>query len=165
MIPYIQSNKIRKAYAKVLEAKSGIDIALTKRYDLLTHSYAILNKYLDGETRLVKEAIQIHQNMSAQEMSDASRYMDDLARRLIDTVRLNMETNTNPVFQEVLKQIQDSEEHLQAARRLYNANVTILNELICSYTGRKIAEKMNIDEEYYFEAYSHKKEDVEFQRK
>ncbi len=98
-------------------------------------------------------------------MSEADRYMDNLANKLVLTIKDNLSLKTNPVIAQTLRNIQDCEDHLQAARRLYNQNVAELNELLIPLRNRKVAEDLGIDDGVFFEANAEKKENVEFMRK
>lgn len=44
-------NRIRTAELKVKEADSGIDVALTKRYDVLTKQLATVKEYASYESK------------------------------------------------------------------------------------------------------------------
>ena len=62
---------------------------------------------------------------------------------------------------ELQEGIRDAEEHLQAARRIYNANVTNYNTSIKLFPGKLLAGKRSPKE--FFEAEDYKKEDVKMQ--
>lgn len=57
----------------------------------------------------------------------------------------------------------DTEEHLQAARRGYNANVTALNTKIVSFPSSIIAKRLNIQEKEMFKAEEIKRQDVKIE--
>jgi LemA protein len=52
------------------------------------------------------------------------------------------------------------EEHLQAARRLYNSNVSYLNQRIVSFPSSIVAGSLGLRSRLFFEAEDSKKQDV-----
>ena len=55
----------------------------------------------------------------------------------------------------------DTEEHLQAARRAYNSNVTIFNTKVVTFPSSIVAGNMGLSKRDYFEAETSKRQDVE----
>ena len=64
---------------------------------------------------------------------------------------------------ELQKAVANTEEHLQAARRLYNANVTRINTVIVTFPKSIVANKIKMERKPYFEAEEAKREDVKFE--
>ena len=71
------------------------------------------------------------------------------------------ELKSSEVFVELQKGIRDAEEHLQAARRVYNANVTAYNTAIAMFPASLLAGGRTAKEFYEAEEYKH--EDVKMQ--
>ena len=63
------SNKINKAIVKIDEASSGIDVALTKRYDVLTKMIDVVKSYAKHEKDTLFEVIKLRKNMSIEEVT------------------------------------------------------------------------------------------------
>ena len=55
------------------------------------------------------------------------------------------------------------EEQLQAARRLYNANVSAYNQAIIVFPGSLVANSMHLTKREFFEAEETKKADVKIE--
>ena len=68
----------------------------------------------------------------------------------------------NTVFLELQSAVANTEEHLQAARRLYNANVTRINTIIVTFPQSIVANAIHMEKKPYFEAEEAKKADVKF---
>jgi len=68
------------------------------------------------------------------------------------------ELKSGEVFRQLQAGIADAEEHLQAARRVYNANVAAYNTSIVMFPASLLAGGRTAKE--FFEAESHKREDV-----
>lgn len=134
IIWFIRSkNWFRATKIKIDEANSGIDVALTKRYDLLTKSLAIAKGYAKHESETLIETIKMRneKGVSAMSQEEKSEFNSKLAgaQKSLDVVVENYPTlKADSHFLELQKQSADCEEQLQAARRLYNANVSIFNQ-------------------------------------
>ncbi len=156
-------NGFRSKEIKVTEALSGIEVALTKRYDLLTKLFDATKGYMKHEKEVLTEVVNLRSkmsgNMNVSEMNDAQSQMGGMFSRLFAVAEEYPELRSSDVFIELQKGIQDAEEHLQAARRLYNANVTSYNTAIVMIPSSFLAGNRQAKE--FFEAEEYKKADVE----
>ena len=94
-------------------------------------------------------------------MGEADKQMGELAGRLFAVAESYPELRSSEAVAELQEGIRDAEEHLQAARRIYNANVTNYNTSIKLFPGKLLAGKRSPKE--FFEAEDYKKEDVKMQ--
>lgn len=152
------SNKFKVAKIKIDESKSGIEVALTKRYDTLTKLLDVTKGYAKHEKEIFAEVIRLRKGMSVQEMSQASAKMDEMAKQINFTAEAYPELRSSVAFSNLQKAIVDAEEHLQAARRAYNSNVTRFNTMIVVFPSSLLAGKYSPEE--FFEAEPAKREDV-----
>ena len=76
------SNNIKRMEIKVDEAFSGIEVALTKRYDMLTKMLDVCRGFMKHESELFSKVISLRQGMSLGEMGKADREMGELTGRL-----------------------------------------------------------------------------------
>ena len=72
-------NGLRASALKVDEANSGIDVALTKRYDVLTKQLAVVKEYASHESKTLFETIRMRSGMSMSEKIDAANKMNQVA--------------------------------------------------------------------------------------
>ena len=86
--------------------------------------------------------------MSVNEMGKADREMGELTGRLFAVAENYPELRSSEVFMELQRGIRDAEEHLQAARRLYNANVSRYNTAIAIFPASLLA-KGRSPKEFY----------------
>ncbi|MFA6627697.1 MAG: LemA family protein, partial [Bacilli bacterium] len=56
--------------------------------------------------------------------------------------------------------IMDTEEHLQAARRLFNSNVRAINQIIVTFPQSIVANAIHMQKKNFFEAEEAKRQDV-----
>ncbi len=153
-------NGIKVAQLKVKEALSGIDVALTKRYDVLTKMVDVVKGYQKHERELLTEVISLRMGMSMQERNAANAQMNALADKLNVFVENYPELKASANFAELQKAILDVEEHLQAARRMYNANVTSYNAKLVMFPSSVVAGAMGATPEEFFAAEEAKRADV-----
>jgi LemA protein len=98
--------------------------------------------------------------MSMQEKNAANQQMDEMAKQINILAENYPELKSSNNFAELQRAIADVEEHLQAARRLYNANVSAYNAKIVVFPNSIVANGMGAREKVYFEAEEYKRQDV-----
>ena len=155
------SNNIKRMEIKVDEAFSGIEVALTKRYDMLTKMLDVCRGFMKHESELFSKVISLRQGMSLGEMGKADREMGELTGRLFAVAENYPELRSAQVFAELQQGVHDAEEHLQAARRLYNASVSSYNAAIAVFPDSLLARGRSPRE--FFEAEESRREDVKVQ--
>lgn len=153
-------NGIKVAGLKVSEALSGIDVALTKRYDVLTKMVDVVKGYQKHEKELLTEVINLRMGMSMQERTTANAQMNQLTDKINLFVENYPELKASANFSGLQKAVLDVEEHLQAARRMYNANVTSYNAKIVMFPGSIVAGMMGAAQKEFFVAEEAKRADV-----
>ncbi len=153
-------NGIKVALLKVKESLSGIDVALTKRFDVLTKMLDVVKGYQEHEKTVLTELVALRSGMSMKERNKANGSMDELTRQINILAENYPELQSSNNFVELQKAIVDVEEHLQAARRMYNANVTAYNKKLITFPNSIVAGAMGAREEEFFEAEAAKRADV-----
>lgn len=154
------SNGFKRMDIKISEAQSGIEVALTKRFDLLTKLLDVAKGYKQHETELFSEVIKLRKGMSIDELKQAAASMDGMASSLNVVAEAYPELRSSDVFRELQAGIRDAEEHLQAARRLYNSNVTAFNTAIRVFPSSIVAKSQNAVERGFFVVEEVKRGDV-----
>lgn len=162
------SNKFKKMKVKIDESASGIDIALTKRYDKLTKQLNVVKGYTKYEKEAFVEVTAMRTgatNGSSTEdikrMTEANAQMDQLAKQINLQVEKYPELKANSIFSQLQADITEAEEHLQASRRLYNSNVSRYNQSIIVFPGSLVAKSMHLTKVDFFQAEEQKRSDVE----
>ena len=151
-------NGFKKKEIRVQEGLSGVEVALTKRYDMLTKMLDAAKGYMAHENELFTKVIKLRRGMSVAEMNDAQQQMDSLSGKLFAVAEGYPELRSSDVFVELQRGIRDAEEHLQAARRLYNTSVTSYNTAIAMFPAKILAGSRQPKE--FFAADAGKREDV-----
>lgn len=151
-------NGFKKKEIRVQEGLSGVEVALTKRYDMLTKMLDTAKGYMAHENELFAKVIELRRGMSVEEMNTTAQQMDSLSGKLFAVAEGYPELRSSDVFVELQRSIRDAEEHLQAARRLYNASVTAYNTAIAMFPAKLLAGTRQPKE--FFVADAGKREDM-----
>ena len=159
-------NRLRQLELKVNEAESGIDVALTKRFDMLTKMLQTTKGYAKHEAETLENVVKWRQGIPKEAtLKDKEEFFNQLnqvAQGINVVVEKYPDLKANTVFMELQSAVANTEEHLQAARRLYNANVTTINTIIVTFPQSIVANMIKMEKKPYFEAEEQKRQDVQF---
>ncbi len=159
-------NRLRQLELKVNEAESGIDVALTKRFDMLTKMLQTTKGYAKHEAETLEKVVKWRQGIPKEAtLKDKEEFFNQLnqvAQGINVVVEKYPDLKANTVFMELQSAVANTEEHLQAARRLYNANVTTINTIIVTFPQSIVANMIKMEKKPYFEAEEQKRQDVQF---
>ncbi|MCL2633478.1 MAG: LemA family protein [Oscillospiraceae bacterium] len=153
-------NKLKVMQIKVNETLSGIEVALAKRHDMLIKMLDTAKGYMKHERETLIETIKFRKGMSISELNEASVKMDSVASTINAVAESYPELRSADVFKELQVGIRDVEQHLQAARRLYNSSVTSLNNVVAVVPSNIVAGLCGIKKEEFFVAEEYQKSDV-----
>ncbi|MDR1642979.1 MAG: LemA family protein [Clostridiales bacterium] len=154
------SNLFKSLDVKVKEADSGIDVALVKRYDTLVKLMDVVKAHARHEMDVLSHIAKLRTGMGTKEKADLSRQLDVAAERINAVAEAYPELRSSASYKQLQDAILDAEDHLQAARRVYNMNVSAYNQSIVQFPASLIAEATRCQMKEFFEAESHKREDV-----
>lgn len=161
IIWYISTvNKLNRTIVKIDEADSGIDVALTKRYDVLTKMMDTVKAYAKHEKETLFEVINLRKGMTLEEKNAENAKMSHNLEKIHVVVENYPELKSSENYKTLQQSIVDVEEHLQAARRMYNSNVSIFNQMIVTFPTSIIANSKGMVKKDFFEADEVKKQDV-----
>lgn len=156
-------NKFRTMLVKIDESESGIDVALTKRFDVLTKMLGAVKGYTKHEKETLEGVISMRapqSNMSIEDKSKYSAALDDAAKTINVVVERYPDLKADKNFSILQDSISEVEEHLQAARRIYNQNVSRYNKSIIVFPASIVAGAKYTKRDF-FEAEDAKRKDVE----
>lgn len=135
-------------------------VALTKRYDVLTKMLDVVKGYQAHEKTVLTELVKLRSGMTMAEKNAANQKMEQLTKDINILAENYPELKSSNNFMELQKTIADVEEHLQAARRLYNANVNTYNTKLVVFPSSIVANNMHAVKKPFFEAEEAKRQDV-----
>lgn len=161
VIWYISTlNSLNRMIVKIDESLSGIDVALTKRYDVLTKMIDVVKSYAKHEKETLFEVIKLRDNMSLKEKGKANQSMDENFKKINIIAENYPELKSSENFKTLQQSITDVEEHLQAARRLFNSNVSLYNQKLVSFPDSVVANSKGMIKKDFFEIDEIKRDDV-----
>lgn len=144
-------NSLKKLSLKVDEALSGIDVALSKRYNVLSKMMETVKGYTKYEKEVLFKTIEMRSNMNLSELKNAKNDMDENINQINMIIEKYPDLKANENFLALQKAIIDAEEHLQAARRLYNSNTSLYNEKVITFPSLIVAKIHHFKLNEYFE--------------
>lgn len=164
----VTMNWFRQTKVKVEEANSGIDVALTKRYDLLTKALASVKGYAKHEAETLSKVIGMRtgniNELSLDEKSKLNAELSEVQRGINVVVEQYPQLKADTQFTLLQNQTADCEEQLQAARRVYNSNVSIFNQKRVSFPDSIVAKRIGFTQDLeFFKADEEKRQDVKFE--
>lgn len=154
------SNRFKVLLVKIDEADAGIDVALIKRYDTLTKLMEVVRAYAKHEADMFREVIQLRSGMGMTDRQEAHKRMDETLDRINVVAEAYPELRSSENYRQLQDAIVEAEDHLQAARRVYNMNVSSFNQSIAVFPGSVIAGRQKYRPKEYFEVDADKKADV-----
>lgn len=158
-------NSLRQLEVKVEEAESGIDVALTKRFDVLTKLVNAVKGYAKHEAETLENVTKwragLPKELTLEQKQEFMTKMNGIQSGINVAVEAYPDLKANQSFLNLQQNITDVEEHLQAARRLFNANVSTINSRIVTFPTSIVAGMIGMSKKEFFEAESAKREDVE----
>ena len=156
-----KGNALARLVVKAQEAASGIDVALSKRYGVLKKMFDASKGYMAHEKYMILESIKLRSGMPMEEKMQAAARMDTAVTTINAVREAYPQLASSAVFVNLQKGISDTEEHLQAARRLYNSNVSTLNQNIVSFPTSIVAAMRGIKKQEMFIAEASHRNDVD----
>ena len=111
----------------------------------------------------ITDTIKYRKGMSMEERVEANNKMNETLGKINVLAEAYPELKASENFKTLQTAIADVEEHLQAARRLYNANISSYNQRVVSFPSSMIASFKGLSKREFFEADEAKKEDVKIE--
>lgn len=141
---------------QVESAWSKIDVQLQSRMDKLGNLEKTASKYLDSETKTMKDIAEARSaigNAKTPEEKAAANEMATVATRQILAVQENYPNlKSDKNFATLMDEISGSENRIAVARKDYNDEATEYNTKVKKFPTAMIAGMFNFDEVEYFKA-------------
>jgi LemA protein len=150
-------NKLVSLKNKVLEAWSGIDVQLKRRYDLIPNLVNTVKGYAAHESGTLEKVIQARNMAMAAGGTDinsqvsAENALSGTLKSLFALAENYPDLKANASFLDLQQKLNDIEENLANARRYYNALVRDNNTAIEAFPTNLIAGQFNFEKYAFFE--------------
>lgn len=156
----ISYNGYKKRLIKCDESYAGIDVALSKRYNLITNLVETVKGYANHEKEVLTLVTNLR-NTDRTNLDEYSESLDNTKRQLFMLVENYPELKADTNFLHLQKSLSDVEEHLQAARRLYNRSVADYNTYIQMTPRNFIPIIKDASSKTYFQAHTDERGNIE----
>lgn len=137
------------------EAWSDIDVQLKRRYNLIPNLVQTVKGYATHERELFEKVAQARaQAMGAQGMGEKAKAENMLSNTLKSLFAVSEnypELKASQNFLELQRELRDTEDKIQAARRFYNGNVRDLSIKIESFPSNIVAKMFGFKKMELFE--------------
>ncbi len=153
-------NRFARLLVKIKEADSGIEVALTMRFDTLTKMLDVTKAYAKHEAETLGKIVTMRQGMSMTQRIEADSQMDALHGRINVLAEAYPELRSSDNFKALQTSIGDVEEQLQAARRIYNMNVSQFNQMLVTWPDSIVGRMRGHMQQEFFRQDPQKKQDV-----
>ncbi len=152
---------------RVKEAWSDIDVQLKRRHDLIPNLVATVKGYAAHEKDIFENvakarerALTASQKGDPKEVEVAENQLKGALKSLFAVSENYPDLKASENFLELQREIRDTEDKVQSARRFYNRNVKSYNIKIQSIPYNAIASMLGYEKEDFFEAESGERENV-----
>jgi len=138
------------------ESWSGIDTELKRRYDLIPNIVNTVKGYAAHEKQVLEQVTLARSNAVASTGSPGQQARDEnmlvgSLKQLFAVAEGYPELKASGNFLELQKQLTNTEDRIQAARRFYNANVRDINTRVDVFPSNVIARMFGFTKQEFFE--------------
>ncbi|MDO8585380.1 MAG: LemA family protein [bacterium] len=148
-------NGLIRARLRAKEALSDIDVQSKRRYDLIPNLIETVKGYVSHEKNVLENVTAARTRVatggSALENAQAENALSATLKTLFAVLENYPQLKANENFLELQRELSDTENKMQAARRFYNSVVQDLNAKVQSFPSNIIARTFSFHEEKFFE--------------
>ncbi len=142
---------------RVNEAWSDIEVQLKRRYDMIPNLVETVKGYAQHESQTLEKVIKAR-NMAMEvkpehikEMAASENMLSGALKSLFAVSENYPQLQANANFLELQRELRDTEDKLQAARRFYNGNVMALNTKVELFPSNIVAALFHFGRRDFFE--------------
>jgi LemA protein len=147
-------NRLVRLRNMVKEGWSGIDVQLKRRASLIPNLVETVKGYMGHERNLLSEITELRsQSLQAQKVGEKGEIETALSRSLSNLLAVaenypDLKASQN--FLELQKDLRDTEDQIEMARRYYNGTVRNLNIAVESFPSILVAKTFNFEPSEFF---------------
>mgnify|MGYP004612377053 FL=1 len=154
-------NNLVKARNKVKQAESGIDVYLNQRFDLIPNLVECVKAYSKHEQSIFTEIADLRSRyMKESKNIKSAEKLNNKMNQLIAVSENYPDLKANEQYLNLQKTLTKLENQLQAARRIYNLEVTEYNNKIDVVPSNLVANLFGFKHAQLFEIEEYKKENI-----
>ena len=150
--------------ARIKEALSGIDVQLKRRVDLIPNLVSTVKGYAKHEKGVFENVTKARSSLmkaeSVNEKSKANNMLSDALKSLFAVAENYPDLKASTNFQDLQRQLEDTEDKIAYSRQFYNSNVLDYNTKVKSFPSNVIANVFTYKEEPFFKTQASERENV-----
>lgn len=147
---------------RVKNSKGLIEVYLQQRFDLIPNLIEVTKGYAKHESEVLQNIAELRSSYSRTKDSEAMKQLNKEYANLMGVIEAHPELKASELFLKLQKALDKTESELQAARRIYNLDVTKYNTRINMFPLNMFAKMFGFKEETLFQAESDARVDVKF---
>ncbi len=152
-------NKFIKFMTRAKEAWADIDVQLKRRYDLIPNLVNTVKGYASHESGTLEAVISarnsainaIEDHATVEERAQKENMLSSTLKSIFALTENYPDLKANQNFLELQKELSDTENKIQSARRFYNGNVRDLNILVETFPSNIISGMFRFAKMAFFE--------------
>ena len=148
-------NSLIRLKIRTKEAWSDIDVQLKRRYDLIPNLVETVKGYAGHERELFEKVTEARTRAmgasNLKEKGEAENILAGTLKTLFAVAENYPDLKASVNFLELQRDLRETEDKIQAARRFYNGNVRDLNIKIESFPANIVANLFNFQKMELFE--------------
>ena len=160
LLMFIQYNILIKLEFNIKQSKSGIDVYLQQRFDLIPNLENIVKGYINYEQKIFDNIAKLREQYTQKKNIKISQNLNNQIYNLILVTENYPELKASKQFLELQKNLSKTESQLQAARRIYNNDVTKYNALINTIPTKFVATIFGFHEKDLFQINENTKKNI-----
>ena len=151
LLVFIQYNQLTKLKLRVEQSKSGIDVYLQQRFDLIPNLVNTVKEYMDYEKETFENITKLRNQYNETKNIKISEELNNQINQIVAVAENYPELKASEQFLNLQRNLSKIESQLQAARRIFNNDVTKYNTKINIVPYNIIAILFGFNEEYLFQ--------------
>lgn len=160
IIVFAQYNTLTKLKLKVKQSKSGIDVYLQQRFDLIPNLVNTVKGYMNYEKETFENITKLRTQYNETKDIKVSEELYNQINKILAVAENYPDLKASEQFLNLQKNLSKIESQLQASRRLYNNDVTKYNTKISIIPYNIIAMLFGFSEEYLFQIDENAKQNI-----
>ena len=144
-------NKLTNLKNNIKKSKSGIDVYLQQRFDLIPNLIELTKGYMKYERETLEKITNLRSMYNTNKDMNSIKQLNQEYNTIMADIENYPELRAGEQFLKLQKTLIKVESQLQAARRIYNMDVTKYNIKISTFPNNIIAKMFKFEEEELFE--------------
>ena len=155
-------NKFISLNQRVKQAQGGIDVYLKQRFDIIPNLVETVKGYATHEKGLMENIAKLRSDYDSRNGEDIaeSQNLNDRYTKILAILESYPELKADEAFLKLQKTLSKIESQLQAARRIYNSEVTEYNTKRFKFPSNVVAGIFGFKEKTLFEINDSERENI-----